>query len=991
MTLTSQQLAGELRGVVRGKLIVDPLARGLYATDASPFHVLPAAVVVPVDDADVRAVMKFAFDRGVPVVPRGAGTGLAGEALGAGVVLDLSTHFRRVSDITDTAVSVEPGVTLGELNAELAKHGRRFAPDPASGASCTLGGMIATNASGGTAFRHGYTRDHVRAVTAVADDGGELGTRNSELGTLLDEHRELIAAQRPRTPFDRCGYLLHDLLTPTGVDVAKLLVGSEGTLGVVTRATLRTIPLAGGVAQFLVGFATLDAALRAGPDLRRAPGMAGGDVLDQRLLSLAKASPVPPTVGAVLIGKVEADTERDALDLAAKTVEIVRGSHQCVVLQEPTCDPAEVRRLIVFRDSAVSGLYAIGRGRRPEAFVEDIAVPAEHVPEFVAKVQEILRTDEINASFLVHLLTGQIHTRPLLDLLLPADREKMWPLADKVHTLAIDLGGTISTQHGVGLARTPWVEKQCGPLMPVFRELKRIFDPKNILNPGKILGPDPSRPAWPMAPDRGSGFGVRGSSDEATPVPASLNGSKTHRPLEPTEAALQVSLNGTPPSDSAKPETRNPKPDSPQSLLVWKETSPTAEAARCNGCGDCRPRTGPGRMCPIFRATGDEAATPRGMANAVKLLDDPAKLSSDEVEEVSRHCVNCKMCRDECRAKVDVPKLMLEAKAAHFEEHGFNRHEWLVARAESLARLAGQFSWTMNTLLAMRWSRWLLEKFFGLSRKRKVPRFTHRTFLRRAWWAGLTRRGTVRAGARKVAYFVDVFANYCDPGIGEAAVAVLKHHGFEVHVPSRQRGSGMTPLSFGDADRARDVAAYNVRELAELVRDGYTIVCSEPTAALALTQDYLSLLDDADAALVAKNTVELMSLLGELYDRGELKPTTRELPVGLGHHVPCHVKALGKPAAAPALLALIGGATVETVDRGCSGMAGTWGLSARNRDTSLAAGAEMLAALDRPRIIYGSTECSACRMQMEDAAGKRTLHPVQWLAMAYGLMEFDLS
>ena len=197
-------------------------------------------------------------------------------------------------------------------------------------------------------------------------------------------------------------------------------------------------------------------------------------------------------------------------------------------------------------------------------------------------------------------------------------------------------------------------------------------------------------------------------------------------------------------------------------------------------------------MCPVFRATGEEAATPRAKANALKLLDDPTRLEGDELAEVARLCVNCKMCRDECRAKVDVPKLMLEAKAAHYAEHGFRRHEWLLARSESLARFAGQLSWTMNVLLGTRWSRWLLEKSFGLSRRVQLPRFTHRTFLRRAWWMGLTKRGTLKSDSKKVAYFVDVFANYCDPGIGEAAVAVLEHHGYDVHVPRRQRGSGMT-------------------------------------------------------------------------------------------------------------------------------------------------------------------------------------------------------
>ncbi|QEL14473.1 FAD-binding oxidoreductase [Limnoglobus roseus] len=980
MPTTPPQLADDLRGFVRGRVIADELARGLYATDASPFHILPAAVVVPLDEDDLIAVVKYAHEHAVPITPRGAGTGLAGESLGAGIVLDLSANFRAISDITGDTVTVEPGVTLAELNAELAVHSRRFAPDPASGGSCTLGGMIATNASGGSAFRHGYTRDHLAGVRAVRDDGLFLETSTTDerltaVATLLAENRELIRAHQPLAPFNRCGYLLPGVLTRGGVDLAKLLAGSEGTLAVVTRATLRTIPLAGGVCQFALGFTTLEAALRAGPELRAATGIVACDVLDQRLLSLAKIALVPAAAGAVILGKIEADTEREAVEFGQQAVERVRAAHHCLVIVEPTGEPQVLDRLRAFRDSAVSSLYALGRGRRPEAFIEDIGVPPEVLPEFVARVQEILRADELNASFLVHLLTGQIHTRPLLDVTLPADREKMWPLADKVHTLALELRGTISTQHGVGLARTPWVEKQYGPLTAVFREIKRTFDPKNILNPGKILGPDPSRPAWPMA-----SHGVKGTQPGVWQTPASGSTSDGSGSFS--------AVSQTPDSDVSPAPF--PTPVERQPLLLWRDNSPQDEANKCNGCGDCRPRRGPVRMCPIFRATGDEAATPRAKANVVRLLDDPAKLEGDEVEAVARLCVNCKMCRDECRAKVDVPKLMLEAKAAYHEAHGFRRHDWLLARAESLMRLASRSSWTVNVLLASRGSRWLLEKFFGLSRHRKLPRFTHRTFLRQAWWAGLTKRPKATE-ARKVAYFVDVFANVCDPGIGHAAVAVLKHHGFEVHVPFRQRGSGMTPLSFGDADAARDAARYNLRALVELARDGYTIVCTEPAAALALSHDYLSLLDDADAALVANQTVELTTFLGELHERGELKSPTRPLLIGIGHHVPCHVKATGKLPASPKLLSLIEGITVDAIDRGCSGMAGAWGLGARNFEASLKAGAEMIAALDRPRILYGSTECSACRMQMQQASGKRTLHPVQYLAMAYGLIEMDLE
>lgn len=961
MNFNPKQITDDLRNTFRGGLAFDQLTRGLYATDASPFQVTPLGVAAPADAADLAGLVRYAHDHLIPLIPRGAGTGIAGESLGPGLVVDLSRHFRGIGEITADAVTVQPGVVCAELNAALAKHGRRFAPDPASAATCTVGGMVATNASGGNAYRFGYTRDYVTALQVLWDDGtaamlsrdaerseAERATRTDDIftqtATLLAANRDLIARTRPATAFNRCGYLLHDVLTDADLDLAKLLVGTEGTLGFVTGITLRTVPLPGGTAVTLLGFPSLDAAVRAGLALRAFEPVSC-DLLDRRLLSLTRHADlaksfglIPPSVGAALLVTFEADTEREAAERAWGAVETLRGRHVLGVLGEPTCDPAGSRRIRGVREAAVAGLYALGKGPRPLAFIEDIGVPAEALPEFLTRVQDILQRFDLTASFLAHALTGQVHTRPLIDLENPADRAKMWPVAEAVHALALELGGTVSTQHGTGLTRTPWVEKQYGPLLPVFRELKRIFDPKNLLNPGKIIGPDPSFPAWPLR-----------SADD----PLSRDAKRSASPL-----------------------------------LIWNGTGPADEAAKCTGCGDCRTRHTHERMCPVFRATGREAATPRAKANLMRIFADPTAATADELKAVTSLCVNCKMCRDECDAKVNIPKLMLEAKAAHQAEHGLSRIDWVLARTEAFAAIGSNFAPLVNRLLARRSVRWVLEKVLGVSRRRRLPAFALRNFLRRARGAGLTKPNANPDAKRggKVAYFVDVFANHNDPLVGEATVAVLRHHGFEVYVPPRQVGCGMAPLARGDLDTAREVATRNVRVFADLVRDGFTVVCSEPTAALMLSQDYLDILDDPDARAVAANTVELTTLLGRLHESGRLKTNLRRLDLTLGHHVPCHLKALRGPAAGPGLLSLIPGVRVRTIDVGCSGMAGTWGLEAANYATSLAAGRDMLAELNRPGVLLGATECSACRMQMQEGTGKRTLHPVQLLAYAYGLL-----
>jgi Fe-S oxidoreductase len=377
-------------------------------------------------------------------------------------------------------------------------------------------------------------------------------------------------------------------------------------------------------------------------------------------------------------------------------------------------------------------------------------------------------------------------------------------------------------------------------------------------------------------------------------------------------------------------------------------------------------------MCPIFRATHAEEATPRAKANLMRHLlqegTDPQVLSSEEVRAVADLCVNCKMCATECPAHANIPKLMLEAKAANVAEHGMDRSDWVLARTESFARLGSSFAAFTNAALA----------------SRRLPLFAQRSFLRRAerrGWTNLPRRGRPR-----VAYFVDVFANYNDPTIAEAVVAVLHHNGLEVYVPPGQWGCGMAPLAYGDVETARETVQHNLRILADLARDGYPILCSEPTAARMLRHDALDLLDDPDARLVAENTVEFTAFVDGLRRQGRLRTDFGPLPFSVGHHVPCHLKALGQGVAGPALLALIPGLTVRTIDVSCSGMAGTFGLKARNYAVSLEAGRPMLEQLARPATLFGATECSTCRMQMEDGTGKRTFHPAQYLALAYGLM-----
>jgi FAD/FMN-containing dehydrogenase/Fe-S oxidoreductase len=957
------QLRDDLRGALDGELLLDDLRRGLYATDASLFEVRPLAVVRPRTEADVTTIVRYAAEHQLPITARGAGTGTAGAALGPGIVLDFSRFLHDIVAVGGDTVRVRAGASWEQVATRLARDGRRLAVEPAGSATSTLGGIVSANAAGPRAARLGYPRDQVVAVRAVLDSGDavdltplprtpapdspdRLAAIHRTTVALLDRHAAAIVAERPRTPFNRAGYLLHDVLTADVLDYPRLLAGSEGTLALFTEVTLRTEPLPGGRGVALFACADLHAALAAVARLLpRRP--AACELLDGRLLSLVRgrggdlARLVPAHAGAALLVEFEADSRdaarRQTLDLIDELVKDHR-----VLLAVPGLTAEEADHLWRLVEMALPSLETLRGGPPAVTGVEDVGVPPAELAAFLARVQDVLRRHETTAATLVHAAAGQVHLRPFLDPADAADAAKLWSIAEDTYALALELGGTISSRHGTGLARTPWVARQYPRLAGVFRELKAVFDPREVFNPGNVVGPDPGRPAWP----------------------------------------LRLS------TQNAAPTTQH---------LLWKPDEVRAQVAACHGCGDCRTQAAPLRMCPIFRATRAEEATPRAKANLLRDLlapgADPRRLAGADVRAVADLCVNCKMCAVECPSHVDVPRLMLEAKAAYVAEHGLDRPDWAMARLGVISMIGSWFALLANHLLRGPINRWVWEKFFGISRRRRLPPFAGRSFLRQARRWGWTRKSVFgdRAEHRTpntehCALFVDIFANYHDPQIAEAAVRVLHHAGVHVVVPPDQRSCGMEALAQGDVETAREIARDNLRVFADLAREGYRVVCTEPTAAVMLRHDYLDLLDDPDARLIADRTVELTAYLWELHERGRLPTDFRPLPLPLGHHVPCHVKALGRPPAGPALLGLIPEARVHTIDVSCSGMAGTYGLRASEYETSLAAGKPMLDELRRPRVMFGSTECSACRLQMEEGAGKRTLHPVQYLALAYGLM-----
>ena len=973
----------DLRGIISGELLFEPIERAAYAHDASLYEIDPLGVVVPRGVDDVTALVRYAGENGITIQPRGAGTGLAGETLGAGLVVDFSRHFRRIVQIGADHVVVQPGVVLDVLNSRLAAVGRRVGPDPSHSEARTIGGMVGLNAAGMRSIRYGTTADHVRKLGVVFANGeaDEVGfelwpspdddepSRYKDhvvrkLGTLYRRQADALRRHQPKSPRNRAGYALGAAASPLGVDFARLLVGSEGTLALVTEVTLKTVPIPASQSVVVLPFGRMiDAADAVGKCLKWHPSAC--ELFDWRSLRLARdvLPAIRPWISdaaeSVLILEFDGENPDEVL---ARLRDMVRAVDRAGVLAGP---PMEATRrvdcefLLGLRRAITPSLMRMKGPSRPVPFMEDVAVPPAALGELIRRVQEILKGYEVNWTVYAHAGDGQLHIRPFLDMSSTADLAKLEPMATAVLDATLDLGGTISGEHGCGLARTQFLRRQSGELYPIYREVKDAFDPYNLFNPGKVVGDDPHLMTRHLKPMVAAGPAV---------------------PTEVTEAG-SGEIARDPTSDDQTMPRLIP-------TLLYREIPILDQASACNGCGTCRSLEPSLRMCPTFRALRTEAASPRNQANLLRQVAtgavDPRLWGSEELKANADLCIHCMACRTECPAGLDISSMMVEAKAAYVEEHGLPPTDWFLSRVDLWSSLASRFPILWNALLKSGSTRWLIERAFGLSQHRSLPQ-AHRTpFLRRAERLGLTKPRPQAPGPR-VAYFVDVFANHFDQELAEAVVGVLRQAGVNVHVPRRQRGSGMAALVAGDLDHARSLAQANLRALGDSVRDGYTVVCSEPTATLMLRHEYLKLTDDLDARLVAENTMDVGQYLAGLSSRGQLPAPKHSLPVRVGYHQPCHLRALEVGTPGLDLIRLIRDLDVEFIDRGCSGMAGTFGMAAQNFRTSLRAGRGLLNRLHDDDIELGVTECGTCRMQMEQGTTKRTLHPVKLLSMSYGL------
>ncbi len=958
----------DLKGQLDGEIRCDDAFLRLYSSDASIYEVQPLAVVRPFNKDDVIACVKYARENHLPIVARGSGSNVVGSAIGQAIILDLSFAMRRVVSADRETVTVEPGVVLAELNRELQGHNRKFGPDPSNRRITTVGGVLAMNGSGSHWLSSGTPRDKVERLTVVLSTGQEhvfhksgptrqIGEVDSEVSRLenrvssvLDRHAEAIRQAQPDTPVNQAGYNVFDLERNGSIDLTRLLTGSEGTLGIITEAVLRTEPQPRHRGVALLFFHRLEDSAKAAVEISKM-GVAACDLMDRRLLTLAAENNekyvrlIPSEAEAMLLVEFEANDHTRLMDNLRQLEQRIQRKRKLAFEVRITTQTDDRNLFWRLTRRVIPTLYRLKGNERALPFVEAMAVDPQMLPEFLGQIHRVLNENEVTASIFSHTPQGLVHVRPFLDLADPNSRQKMRQLADSLFENVLLLGGSISGAHGDGLSRTWALRRQYGPVYEAFKEIKHIFDPQNIFNPGKIID-----------------GGQTGLTDN----------------LRKVSVASTVAASG---------ELNTPLPVL-DPLLNWSDAEIALAARNCNGCGRCRTGYQEERMCPVFRLAPREEASPRAKANIMRAVmtgDLPAEaLTGEDVKSIADLCVNCHQCRLECPAGVDIPRLMVEAKAQYFSTNGLKLSDWMLTRLDWLYEIASRMPRLVNVFIRNSWFRAALDRFFGIASTRKLPSFDHRSFVRWASRNNLTRPS--RQQERKVVYFVDAYANWNDTELGRAFVNVLKHNGIEVMVPPKQQISGMSLIADGAISRAKKLASRNVELLAEWVRQGYQVVVTEPSAALAISHEYLAFVDDEDAKLVAENTLDACTYLWQLHQNGDLELDFKPLNASVGYHLPCHQKALGPGVPAVGLMRLVPGLQVEMMEKGCSGMAGTWGLKRKNYLRSLKMGLSLINAIRSPTIQVGATECSTCKMQMEQGTTKPTIHPIKILALAYGLM-----
>ncbi|HWZ74615.1 MAG TPA: FAD-linked oxidase C-terminal domain-containing protein [Casimicrobiaceae bacterium] len=980
-------LVERLSAECRGDVLFDIASRGRYATDASIYQIFPIGVVVPCDEADARTALSIARELAVPVLPRGAGSSQCGQTVGEALVIDHSKSLRAVIDFDPGAmtVSVQPGVVLDQLNAFLRPHGLWFPVDVSTSAQATIGGMAGNNSCGSRSIEYGNMVHNVIGIDAILADGREIAfgpakemhdaassTLTKALFAIGTRERDEIGRMVPHM-LRRVGGYNVDVFNPQSVrpytpdgsvNFAHLLVGSEGTLAYFSRLKLQLARLPASKALGVVNFPSFRAAMASAQHIVALKPTAV-ELVDRTMIELARANPAfRPVIERALIGEPEAVllVEFAGEEESAQSERVERLSELMADLGLPNAvvgitAPGAQKELWDVRKAGLNIMMSMKGDGKPVSFIEDCAVPLEHLEEYTERLTQVFRKHGTDGTWYAHASVGTLHVRPILDMR-RGGAAKMRAIAEEAAAIVRQYKGAYSGEHGDGLCRSEWVAWQFGPrLNAAFAEIKALFDPGNRMNPGKIVAPP--------------------RMDDAT-----LFRFGPHYRRRPFEPALDWS-----PWDVQ----RDP--------LTGQETGPgtggdpahglASAIEMCNNNGHCR-KFDAGTMCPSFRVTRDEQHTTRGRANTLRLALagqlGQEDFAGDAVRDALDLCVSCKGCRRECPTGVDMAKLKIEVLAARNARCGVSLRQRFVAYLPRYAPTLSRLPWVANLRDRIPGAARLSERWLGLSQRRSLPQ----------WQAPFPR--TAKSGSpasatpepdREVVLFIDTFSRYFAHSNARAATRVLEAGGYTVHthIPASGRPlcCGRTFLSSGMVEQAREEARRTLDALLPYVRRGVSIVGLEPSCLLTLRDEFLTYRFGGDAQLLAKNALLFEEFLVREKAAGRLSLKLKSLPnAETLLHGHCHQKAFAAFEAVTTVLDWIPELKTRVVESSCCGMAGTFGYEVEHYDVSMKmAELTLLPAIraTAPETLIVANGFS-CRHQIADGTGRDAMHVAQVLDLA---------
>ncbi len=962
----------ELGKRVQGDLRTDLYNRMLYSTDASIYQVMPHGVLLPKSIEDIHAAVELAAKHKVPILPRSGGSSLAGQAVNEALVIDVTQHLDQMIEVNveEQWVRVQPGLVLDQLNLQLKPTGLQFGPDPASSGRAAMGGIVANNTTGAHSIMYGMTADHVLEADVILSDGtpttfkpleaGELelykqrsgleGKLYRTIDRLRHDEADTIQAGTPRH-WRRCGGYTIDRFIDGDIsyqwpkdsrfNMAKLMSGSEGTLGVITGLKLNLVPIPKHTVQAVIHYDDLYVALDSTQIILQT-NPSSVELLDELSMDLCRTQPTYARMletftegrpAAVLLTEFYGESEAEAQAKLAQLEAHLKKEKVGYSTIVPVTSAAIKQNVWSVRKAGLGLLMSIRGDHKPIPFIEDSAVPVKHLAEYVGHIQKFCDDLDTKVVYYAHASGGCLHIRPIINTKVARDVEKLPQISNFAVGLLGEYGGAWSSEHGDGRARSWLNEKFYGKgLYSVYQEIKQTFDPNNLLNPGNIVN-----------------------------VPEGMQTSNLRFGAEYNVIPLQENLDFS------------------------HDQGFHRAVEMCNGAGVCRKLT-TGAMCPSFMATREEEHSTRGRANALRAALSGTiptdEFTSKRLYETMDLCVSCKACKTECPSSVDMSKIKFEFLSHYYEKNGTPLRAKLFGDIHDLSRLnSGLIAPLVNGVLNNGLVKWGMERLLGISRKRTLPQFVVEPFTR--WFKQHKKNRPAQKDRPIVALFNDTFHTYNYPHIAIAATEVLEAAGFEVVLPGH-RCCGRPMMSKGLVKQARKAAQQTIERLAPLAQKGIPIVGLEPSCLLSMRDEYAALLpNDKRVDLVAEHCFTFEEFISKLAETGELKLDFVEEPRNVLLHGHCHQKALTGTEASKTTLALPGYSVTE-VDSSCCGMAGSFGYEVEHYDISLKMGERRLFPAVREKADDTLLVAAgvSCRQQIKHGTGKQALHPAEVLRQA---------